>query len=178
MTAAFRTHHPGVAVKIVNGTSSELAEMLLDHRTDFCLISRRSAMPVWLPIRQDELLVLLPKNHPLAALDAVPVQRMKTEPFIESYPGMETDITLLFDKLKTKPNTSYSTMDITATYAMVSAGLGISVNNAINHQHGYPGVVECPMNPPQLMEIGLACGENLAPAAQAFLEFVKSRLPE
>ena len=51
---------------------------------------------------------------------------------------METDITLLFDKLKTKPNTSYSTMDITATYAMVSAGLGISVNNAINHQHGYP----------------------------------------
>ena len=103
---------------------------------------------------------------------------MKTEPFIESYPGMETDITLLFDKLKTKPNTSYSTMDITATYAMVSAGLGISVNNAINHQHGYPGVVECPMNPPQLMEIGLACGENLAPAAQAFLEFVKSRLPE
>ena len=178
MTAAFRTHHPGVAVKIVNGTSSELAEMLLDHRTDFCLISRRSAMPVWLPIRQDELLVLLPKNHPLAALDAVPVQRMKTEPFIESYPGMETDITLLFDKLKTKPNTSYSTMDITATYAMVSAGLGISVNNAINHQHGYPGVVECPMNPPQLMEIGLACGENLAPAAQEFLEFVKSRLPE
>ena len=73
---------------------------------------------VWLPIRQDELLVLVPKSNPLAGMDAVPVQRMKTEPFIESYPGMETDITLLFDKLKTKPNTSYSTMDITATYAM------------------------------------------------------------
>ena len=69
-------------------------------------------------------------------------------------------------------------MDITATYAMVSAGLGISVNNAINHQHGYPGVVERPMEPNQMMEIGLACGENLAPAAQAFLEFVKERLPE
>ena len=43
---------------------------------------------------------------------------------LKIFPGMETDITLLFDKLKTKPNTSYSTMDITATYAMVSAGLG------------------------------------------------------
>ena len=42
----------------------------------------------------------------------------------------------------------------------------------------YPGVVERPMDPPQLMEIGLACGENLAPAAQAFLEFVKTRMPE
>ena len=178
MTAAFRTRHPGVAVRIVNGTSSELAEMVKDHRTDFCLISRRDGLPVWLPIRQDELLVLVPKSNPLAGMDAVPVQRMKTEPFIESYPGMETDITLLFDKLKTKPNTSYSTMDITATYAMVSAGLGISVNNAINHQYGYPGVVERPMDPPQLMEIGLACGENLAPAAQAFLEFVKTRMPE
>ena len=56
--------------------------------------------------------------------------------------------------------------------------MGISVNNAINHQDGYPGVVERPMNPHQMMEIGLACGENLAPAAQAFLDFVKERLPE
>ena len=91
---------------------------------------------------------------------------------------METDITLIFDKLKARPDARYSTMDITATYAMVSAGLGISVNNAINHQDGYPGVVERPMNPHQMMEIGLACGENLAPAAQAFLDFVKERLPE
>ena len=45
MTAAFRTRHPGVAVRIVNGTSSELAEMVKDHRTDFCLISRRSGCP-------------------------------------------------------------------------------------------------------------------------------------
>ena len=52
MTAVFRTRHPGVAVRIVNGTSSELAEMVKDHRTDFCLISRRDGLPVWLPIRQ------------------------------------------------------------------------------------------------------------------------------
>ena len=63
-------------------------------------------------------------------------------------------------------------MDITATYAMVSAGLGISINNAINHQDGYPGGVERPMNPHQMREIGLACGENLAPAALALLYFV------
>lgn len=62
MMAAFRTRHPGVVIKIVNGTSSELAEMLLDHRTDFCLISHRDSLPVWLPIRQDELMVLLPKT--------------------------------------------------------------------------------------------------------------------
>ena len=178
MMAAFRTRHPGVVIKIVNGTSSELAEMLLDHRTDFCLISHRDSLPVWLPIRQDELMVLLPKNHPLADRESFPVESLKTEPFIDSYPGMETDITLIFDKLKARPDARYSTMDITATYAMVSAGLGISVNNAINHQGGYPGVVERPMNPHQMMEIGLACGENLAPAAQAFLDFVKERLPE
>ena len=178
MTAAFRTLHPGVVVQIVSGTSSELAEMLKDHRTDFCLISRRDGLPVWLPIREDEMKVLLPKNHPLAALDAVPVEHLKIEPFIENYPGMETDITMIFNKMKAHPNTRYSTMDITATYAMVSAGLGISVNNAINHQAGYPGVVERSMQPPQMMEIGLACGENLAPAAQAFLEFVRTRLPE
>ena len=40
MMAAFRTRPPGVVIKIVHGTSSELAVMLLDHRTDFCLISQ------------------------------------------------------------------------------------------------------------------------------------------
>ena len=39
-----------MVIKIVNGTSSELAEMLLDHRTDFCLISHRDSLPVWLPL--------------------------------------------------------------------------------------------------------------------------------
>ena len=178
MMAAFRTRHPGVVIKIVNGTSSELAEMLLDHRTDFCLISHRDSLPVWLPIRQDELMVLLPKNHPLADRESFPVESLKTEPFIDSYPGMETDITLIFDKLKARPDARYSTMDITATYAMVSAGLGISVNNAINHQDGYPGVVERPMNPHQMMEIGLACGENLAPAAQACLLYTSDAADE
>ena len=91
MMAAFRTRHPGVVIKIVNGTS-ELAEMLLDHRTDFCLISHRDSLPVWLPIRQDELMVLLPKIHPLADRESFPVESLKTEPFIDSYPGMETDI--------------------------------------------------------------------------------------
>ena len=103
MMAAFRTRHPGVVIKIVNGTSSELAEMLLDHRTDFCLISHRDSLPVWLPIRQDELMVLLPKNHPLADRESFPVESLKTEPFIDSYPGMETDITLIFRQAEGPP---------------------------------------------------------------------------
>ena len=48
-------------------------------------------------------MVLLPKSHPLAAQEAIPVENLKTEPFIESYPGMETDITLIFDKIKARP---------------------------------------------------------------------------
>ena len=178
MTAAFRALHPDVVVQIVNGTSSELAAMLQEHRTDFCLISRRGELPVWLPIREDELMVLLPQDHPLAQCAAIPVESLKTEPFIENYPGMETDNTRVFAKLGVRPNTCYATMDITATYAMVSAGLGISMNNAINHQPGYPRVVERPMEPRQRVEIGLAYGEVLAPAAQAFLDFVRPRLPQ
>ena len=48
-------------------------------------------------------MVLLPKNHPLADRESFPVESLKTEPFIDSYPGMETDITLIFDKLKAAP---------------------------------------------------------------------------
>mgnify|MGYP000116806613 CR=1 FL=1 len=147
MMAAFRTRHPAWSSRSSTAPAASwprccwITARFLPHQ-------HRDSLPVWLPIRQDELMVLLPKNHPLADRESFPVESLKTEPFIDSYPGMETDITLIFDKLKARPDARYSTMDITATYAMVSAGLGISVNNAINHQGGYPASWSADESPP------------------------------
>lgn len=68
-------------------------------------------------------------------------------------------------------------MDVQASYSMVEAGLGISVNNRINCMPGYPDVLQLPLHPAQDVEIGLTCAKALSPAAEGFLSFIKDQLP-
>ena len=59
-------------------------------------------------------------------------------------------------------------MDIYATYSMVEAGLGISMNNQVN-SHLWNGTVKhLPLKPEQIVEIGLAYGGQLPPAAEIY----------
>lgn len=69
-------------------------------------------------------------------------------------------------------------MDIYATYSMVEAGLEISMNNQVN-SHLWNGTVKhLPLKPEQIVEIGLAYGGQLPPAAEAFLKYIRERMPE
>ena len=76
-----------------------------------------------------------------------------------------------------KPNMQFSTMDIQATYAMVGAGMGYAVSNRINSNFSDPAVRHLPIDPPEIIEIGLAYQDVPAPAAEAFLKFIKGQLP-
>ena len=86
----------------------------------------------WLPLMQDELTAWLPQSHPMAELRAFPVAAFASEPCIETYPGRDIDNARVFARCGITPNLKFSTMDSLATYSMVEAGLGVSMNNAIN----------------------------------------------
>ena len=71
----------------------------------------------------------------------------------------------------------FSTMDIQATYAMVGAGLGYAISNRINNNFHDPLVRHLFIDPSEVIEIGLAYQKEPAPAAEAFLKFIKKQLP-
>lgn len=172
MTSHFHSLHPNVQFRILNGTSTELLDMLNQHQLDFCLISKRPGDHNWLTLRKDYMVAMLPASHPLAQASAVPIEAFATEPYIETYPGQDVDNSRVFTKCHIHPNTQFSTMDIYATYAMVEAGLGISMNNQIN-SHLWKGTVcHLPLKPNQPMEIGLAYAKTVPPAARAFLDYM------
>lgn len=178
VTSAFHNLHPGVQFQIVNGTSTELAEQLLQYQLDFCMISKREGISGWIPLLKDQMVVMLPKHHELAEAKVFPVERFREEPYIETYPKQDIDNARVFERCKVRPNTQFSTMDIYATYAMVEAGLGISMNNQVNSYLWNGTVKHLPLKPEQTVEIGLAYGGQLTPAAEAFLEYIRERLPE
>lgn len=178
ITSEFHALHPGVHFRIYSGTSTEFVQQLEQHTIEFCLISEREGLHEWYPICKDKLVALLPVKHELARKKIIPLDAFTTYPYIATCPGLDIDSGRFFEKSGIKPNTQFSTMDIQATYAMVDAGMGISITNQINSLTNYKGICHRDIKPTQVIDIGLACLKELSPVSQVFLDFVLEKLPE
>ena len=178
MISAFHMQYPGIQVKLCGGYSTELLAQLNAHQIDLGIISEREGEHEWLPLMKDELMAWLPMAHPLAELQAFPVAAFAKEPYIETYPGKDIDNARVFARCGITPDLKFSTMDSLATYSMVEAGLGLSMNNAINGRAWSGKVRILPLDPPQTVELGIASLPDLVPAAEKFLIFLKEHLAD
>ena len=61
---AFRKLHPNINIRLIEGTSSALSQMLRDHELDFCIISQRENIPVFHPLCRDSICAWVPAAHP------------------------------------------------------------------------------------------------------------------
>ena len=180
LIASFREIYPNIEVDILEGNSSELSFAMEEGRADFCIISKREGNFRWIPLREDPMVAWIPEKHPLANAKGFPISAFETEPFIATFPGQDTDNARIFAKNKIKPNIRFTTSDSLATYYMVEAGLGTSLNNSINTKDLRGAVVVLPILPPQVVEIGLAIPLNpsISPAANKFIDFSKAHISE
>ncbi len=178
LMARFREKHPGIAFQTIEGTSTTLVTALQEHRADLCIISRREGPHQWLPLRQDQMMVMLSPQHPLAA-DTVPIRRLETESYIEIYPGRETDNSRILAENGVCPGNRFAGVeDDFSAMAMVEAGLGIALVNALIAGTLNGNVVFRPLDPPQYVEVGIATPppEIMSPAARRFLNFVRENM--
>lgn len=150
--------------------------MMTERRLDLCIISRREGDYDWIPLAEDPIMAWVPQQHSLARLDAVPVEAFAREPYIDTYPGQDVDNARVFRQCGVKPNIQFSTMDSHATYSMVKAGLGISMNNRLNGGDWTEGIKILPLDPPKTVEIGIASLKQAAPAALRFSAFIREYL--
>ena len=178
VSSDFHALHPGIQFHIVHGTSTELVQQLMHHTLDFCLISVREGAHEWIPLCQDPLLAVLPATHPLAGQDCVSLEMLLPEPYIQTCPGQDIDSIRFFRHRGIRPNVQFSTIDIQATDAMVAVGLGYTINNRINCNFENASLRHLSLDPPELIELGMAYSDAPSPAAEAFLRFIRDRLPE
>lgn len=177
MISSFHELHPGIQFRIINGTSTDLVTKLEEKQLDFCIVSRREGDHSWIHLSDDHMVAMLPKEHPLSKENAVPMGIFSKEPYIETYPDQDIDNSRVFRACHIIPNTQFQTLDRSATYAMVEAGLGISLNNSINCQPNNGNVVHLPLIPDQIVEIGIAYSKEPTHAAKAFLDYIEDKLP-
>ena len=161
--AGFHHAYPGIRVELREGSSTQLGELVDHRRADFCLISQRPGRHEWVPLKDDQLMAILPPTHPLVEADRFPVGLLRQEPFIEFLPGQETDNSRMLQQLQIRPKIRF----VTLLNDILTADLA-------------DGVAVLPLDPPQSVHLGIALPEeeHVSPAAKRFITYALDRLPE
>ena len=178
--ASFSARHPGIEISFLQGSSSEFYSLLAEHEIDFCIVSRREGDFDFYPLRKDPLMAWVPADHPRVREGFYPLEDFEREPYIDTYPGQETDNSRAFRANGLTPHGQFLSIDVRSTKAMVAARLGVSLNNALlSHDLDLSGIAVLPTQPLCEVEIGIAAPRKAdrSPAAERFMSYALENLP-
>ena len=125
---AFQADYPNIDYELLLGDYTEIEQWLLEGRVD-CGFLRLPAPPELETIflERDNLRAILPPEHPLAALERVPLAALCEDPFLMLVKEKNTEFAQLFVQHGLTPNVHFTAWDDYAIMSMVENGLGISV---------------------------------------------------
>jgi DNA-binding transcriptional LysR family regulator len=79
------------------------------------------------PLQNDEMLVVLPRDHPLEALEEIPLDALAGEPYILLDEGQLSEPLEHFRQRDLYPNVQFQVVDDYTILSMVEQGLGITI---------------------------------------------------
>lgn len=174
----FQKDYPNIEYEMLLGDYNEISQWIMEGRVDFGFTRKTSSSNFeTIDLEKDELMAVIPKDHPLAKEKTFPVKAFEKEPFMLLERGGKTDIMDLFLKNGVKPKVKFTTWDDYAVMSMVEQGLGISIlPNLILKRIPYDVVVK-PLDKPAYREIVIAVkkGQASSAAMKKFFEYVKYR---
>lgn len=128
MIRDFQNSHPKVELQMLNGDYHDMEQWLKNGDIDLGFVSLPAPEGVQtIPLAEDPLVAILPKGHPLAKREQLPIEELTHDPFISLRQSSAQDIHRALDKAGIRPNIKYTTRDDYAILAMVEQGLGISI---------------------------------------------------
>src|SRR5215213_2428773 len=80
--ATLRQRHPGVEVTLFEGHDEEVLGWIRERAVDVGVVGRAAPDLHVQPLASDELMAVLPAEHPLAAEPAVTLEALAAEPFV------------------------------------------------------------------------------------------------
>ena len=129
VVAAFRAQYPGIDISVSLGSQREVWADLLGYRVDAAVIGNAASDDRVMAIRvaQQDMRVLVPRGHPLAALESVSLADLKAHPIIRRESGSNTQ-RLIDDALQRVQVSLPTAMELGSREAVLEAvrqGLGI-----------------------------------------------------
>jgi LysR family transcriptional regulator, transcription activator of glutamate synthase operon len=180
--AVFHQRHPGVELTVREQSSEELAEMLRDDVLDLAFLSVTERMESHgLGLHQlvsEELVVVLPIDHPLAGHDEVRMAELADEQFISYREGARLRELLVFAGRTAgfEPAVQLESNESERIRRLVARHMGVAILPRSDAERPDAEVTSATLIDPSLTrDITLACreGRRLAPAAAEFLALSK-----
>ncbi|MBR3376642.1 MAG: LysR family transcriptional regulator [Mogibacterium sp.] len=170
----FQRDYPDVQFSIMEGIRAEIFKHLDDHVADMGFMAYAEPMDYeWTPLAQEQIIAVVPEDHPLANANAYPIEDCEKDDFIMTSWGKDVEIQNIFRRHKVTPNVKYTTYDTPATLAMVRMGLGVTFANELAAQYWNDHLVKLPLDPPEKVEFGIAytSKEHMTAAAKKFYDY-------
>ena len=167
----FRREHPDVTVDIQMGSVDEVYRWVLEDRVDMCFASRQEYGALeWTPLRDDELLAILPPDYPDGG-DAFPVEFFNGQEFLMPSMGFDKDILRVLNEHGVTPLIRTTQVSDSAVISMVEHGLGVSVLSRLVLRGRQDSVRALPLLPRAVRELGIAARPHreLRPIARKFI---------
>lgn len=182
----YRSRFPDVAVELAEMNSPMLERSLAAGETDLGILHPPIGAP-GLSVRSfqpDRLVLALPEQHVLAALQMVSVRDLDGQPFLiaprQIGPYIYDRIIALFRNEGISPNIVQHVSPMTTLVGLVAAGAGVGFVTEGVANAGRPGVAfrSVSPDPPSLPVAAAWAGPAPSIAAQRFLEVVASLAAE
>ena len=177
--AQFHEIYPNIRFQVVEGISSQLAFSLKEHKIDLCIMSKRSGIPRWVPLIQDELVVMISPQHPFSKQSSIPFVCLRDENYIDIHADKESDNSLCLERNQIHITHRFASVNDTfSAVTMVESGLGVAILNGVIAKTLHGGVVFRSLEPAQYVEIGIATQstEEMTPVVHKFVSFIEDNL--
>lgn len=167
----FRREHPDVTVDIQMGSVDEVYRWVLEDRVDMCFASRQDYNTLdWTPLRDDELLAILPPDYPDGD-DAFPIEFFNGQEFLMPSMGFDKDILRVLNEHGVAPLIRTTQVSDSAVISMVEHGLGVSVLSRLVLRGRQNSVRALPLLPQAFRKLGIAARprKELRPIVRKFI---------
>lgn len=174
----FQKDFPNIDYELLLGDYTEIEEWIHTGRVDcgFLRLPTHEEFETIL-LHQDNLMAIIPENHPLSNVEKFPVTALCNEPFMLLEKGAKAEISEIFENNNLTPNVKFTTWDDYAVMSMVESGLGIAILPELILKKIPYKILAKELDVPAYRNIGLALRsqKNASLAVKKFLDYLKYR---
>lgn len=174
----FKMMYPSVHFQLQQGEYTSIIKSIKDGSVDFGFVNPDAVTDLpTVSLQDDEMLAVLPRNHPLSARENVTLEELSHEPFILLDEGELSEPLEIFKQNDLQPNTQYRVHDDYTIMSMVENGLGISILPELVLNRVSYELVKKKISPPIIRTIGIAYkNKKILPlSSRYFIDFMIER---
>jgi DNA-binding transcriptional LysR family regulator len=174
----FKKQYPSVYFELHQGNYTDISNWIKEGDVDFGFVNPKAVSNLTtIPLQEDEMLAVLPTEHPLAAHNKVSLEELTKGPYILLDEGEISEPLTIFNQNNFEPNIQYRVHDDYTIMSMIEQGLGISILPKLILSRCPYNIVTKATSPSFVRTISLAYKDKrvLPIASRYFIDFIIER---